>query len=311
MTENIKINNIVGWAGCKAKLMNLLFEKFPKDINTYYEPFMGGASVLNRLLSELEAGNISINKIKVNDVNKGVIALYKNIKNNLDNLIDKIDEYVDTFNQTEEIQYESRHKWVIEEDDTIDDIIPKGRLYLYYFYRNMYNFGDIDDTERAALFLILNKTCYKSIWSENQFGFATPYAHACISSRVFNENEFIHLNQLLNDYKVEFHSTDFMKFCDVKKMHTTDFLYLDPPYYPESKTYFTKYTADGFKEKHDDVVKLCNDLDKKGIKFLQSNSATDYVFEKYDNFNIEEVVRRGGINNYNDVYETLIYNYKY
>ena len=62
----------------------------------------------------------------------------------------------------------------------------------------------------------------------------------------------------------------------LKKVKQNDFVYLDPPYYPISKTEsFTGYTSVGFSR--DDQVKLkeeCDRLNSIGAFFMVSNSNT-------------------------------------
>lgn len=50
---------------------------FPAEIDVYYEPFCGGASVLRRLLSS----NIQVNRYVCSDINSGLIDLWNEIIN--------------------------------------------------------------------------------------------------------------------------------------------------------------------------------------------------------------------------------------
>ena len=69
----------------------------------------------------------------------------------------------------------------------------------------------------------------------------------------------------------------------LKKAKKADFIYLDPPYFPISKTAsFTPYTADAFLEKEqielrDTFVKL----HKRGCFVMLSNSDTPFINEIY------------------------------
>lgn len=55
------------------------------DLTTYIEPFAGGAAVALRLLI-----NGDVNRIIINDYDKSIYAFWNTIKNNSDELIDKI-----------------------------------------------------------------------------------------------------------------------------------------------------------------------------------------------------------------------------
>ena len=92
-------------------------------------------------------------------------------------------------------------------------------------------------------------------------------------------------------------------------------MYLDPPYYPLTKSAsFTGYNANGFNEA--DQIRLkefCDKLNKKGVKFLLSNSNTDFIKELYKEYDIIIVKAKRYINSNgndrNNCEEVLIKNY--
>ena len=62
--------------------------------------------------------------------------------------------------------------------------------------------------------------------------------------------------------KVTFKHLDFSK--SINCVNIGDFVYLDPPYAPETKTSFVKYTKKGFTlEQHLSLFKHVQDLNKK------------------------------------------------
>src|SRR2546428_281919 len=65
-----------------------------------------------------------------------------------------------------------------------------------------------------------------------------------------------------------------------------DFVYLDPPYDPVSATSsFASYTADGFTwDDQKRLARACIALNRRGVRFLLSNSATERVRELYRGF---------------------------
>ena len=94
------------------------------------------------------------------------------------------------------------------------------------------------------------------------------------------------------------------------------FVYLDPPYDPISETSsFTGYSKDGFSRA--DQIRLrecCDDLNARGVKFLLSNSATDFILDQYSEYNITIVKARRAINSVaakrGDVDEVVVRNYE-
>lgn len=68
-----------------------------------------------------------------------------------------------------------------------------------------------------------------------------------------------------------------------------DFVYLDPPYKPMSATeYFTSYSKEGFgKEDQERMVEVVEELDKKGVYVILSNSGVTYDMYDEDGFYVE------------------------
>lgn len=74
---------VIKWSGSKRSQAENILTYFPKEIDTYYEPFCGGASVLRRLLSS----NIKVNNYVCSDLNSGLINLWNEIINNPNEVI--------------------------------------------------------------------------------------------------------------------------------------------------------------------------------------------------------------------------------
>ena len=85
----------------------------------------------------------------------------------------------------------------------------------------------------------------------------------------------------------------------IKSVKKDDFVYLDPPYAPESKTSFVGYTSDGFNlEMHNKLFDDIINLDKANIniKFVMSNANVDFVKERFKNYKCQEINARRAIN---------------
>ena len=93
-------------------------------------------------------------------------------------------------------------------------------------------------------------------------------------------------------------------------------MYLDPPYHPISESSnFTGYVQGGWDEK--DQLRLrnvCNALNDKGVKFLLSNSSSDFIKDIYSDYNIHVVQANRAVNSDSSkrgqVEEFLISNYE-
>ena len=94
-----------------------------------------------------------------------------------------------------------------------------------------------------------------------------------------------------------------------------DFAYLDPPYAPVSQTArFTSYTSSGFGiSEQVRLANACRDLDRRGVKWLLSNSSVPVIHDLYSNYIIDIVPARRAVNcNANKrgvVDELLIHNF--
>lgn len=73
---------------------------------------------------------------------------------------------------------------------------------------------------------------------------------------------------------------------------------MDPPYDPISDTSnFTGYTKGGFNQEEQIRLKEhCDELSKRKIKFMLSNSATDFIKKQYSSYNITIVKSKRAIN---------------
>ncbi len=80
----------LSYIGSKQKFMKKLVPLFPEEINNYYEPFVGGGSVLFYLNEHYD-----INKNYINDLDNDVINVYKMIKDKQTKLI----KYLDILNK--------------------------------------------------------------------------------------------------------------------------------------------------------------------------------------------------------------------
>ncbi len=285
----MKVKPFLKWAGGKTQLLPEISQNLPSSISNYFEPFLGGGSVLFYILN-----NCDVKNVIVSDINEDLINVYNIVKNDVDNLINILTDFKE--NHSFEFYYSLR--------GLESRITKKHNIIL-----KDSNFCS-DDVTKAARFIYLNKTCFNGLYrvnSDNQFN--VPMGKYKNPS-IFDNDGLIRISKLIQkvNFKVCSYS-NILKF--VKK---NDFLYLDPPYDKIDDNSFTSYTKDDFTR--DDQVLLkdfCNTLNKKKVKFLQSNSSTDFINSNYKKFNIKEVNARRMINsnglNRGLIKEVLIKNY--
>ena len=290
--KDTKINIIkpfIKWVGGKTQLINTIIPKIPTEIENYHELFLGGGSVLLAVLSLQKHNKIRIkNKIYAYDINKVLIHLYKSIQNNKEELFEHILKYIN--------EYDSIDGHIINRTPlTIEDGKTSKESY-YYWIRNRFNSIDKNTIECSALFMVLNKLCFRGMYREGPNGFNVPYGHYKRTPHIISKIELDVISDLIKD--VEFIHSDFSSsFGNIK---CGDFVYLDPPYAPENSSSFVGYTKDGFNlEKHRQLFKLTDELNKKDIRFLLSNSKVDLVMDYFKDYHSEEIVARRAIHSKN------------
>jgi DNA adenine methylase len=67
---------LIKWTGSKRRQAKQIVAQFPRRIATYYEPFLGGGSVLNELLRS----DVKVKRYEASDVCEPLIELWKLIK---------------------------------------------------------------------------------------------------------------------------------------------------------------------------------------------------------------------------------------
>jgi DNA adenine methylase len=266
----------VKWAGGKRQLLSEIRKFIPSGISTYFEPFVGGGAVLF---------DIQPKKAIINDYNSELINVYKIIKSNCQELIDDLKTYINT----EEYFYQVR------EMDRLPD------------------FKDLSDVKKASRIIYLNKTCFNGLFRVNSQGqFNVPFG-SYKDPNFVNEFTLKAVSNYLNSSDITFLSVDFAE--SLKGVKKNDFVYLDPPYDPVSDiSSFTGYTLNGFdKSEQQRLKETCDLLNKKGTKFLLSNSATPYIKDLYKDYTIEIIQANRSINSIADrrgkIDEVLIRNF--
>lgn len=256
MTNQL-VSPVVKWVGGKRQLLNSIRKHIPaKDKYDYYcEPFVGGGAVLFDLQPK---------KAIINDLNSELMNVYDVIKNDIDELI----SYLGNYENTPECFYEVR-EWD----------------------RNKKEYNNRSNVEKASRILYLNKTCYNGLFRVNNAGeFNTPFGRYK-NPNIVNKTTLRAVHLYFKESDISFYNQDYEDV--LKSLKNRTFVYLDPPYDPLSDTSsFTGYNKGGFDKKEQERLKKCCDsLHKKGIKFLLSNSDTEFIKGLY-----HEYIEKYGLN---------------
>ena len=263
------------WAGGKRQLLSQIDPFLPKDFDIYIEPFVGGGALFFFLLPE---------KAVLIDSNPVLINIYRVIKENVEELIELL----------------RNHK---NEED--------------YFYmirsldRKPESFSQLSNIKKASRSIFLNRCCYNGLYRVNSKGqFNVPFGRYK-NPNFCEEKNLRAVNLFLQNVKIIHDS--FESCLDYTNENT--FIYLDPPYFPLSKTAnFTSYTKENFTQVDQiKLKKLVDKLTERGCKVMLSNSKNEFILKLYEDYSIKEVRARRAINSdalkRGEIKEVLILNY--
>lgn len=287
------------WVGGKTQIIDNIISKLPNEMNNYHEMFLGGGSVLFAILSLQKQNKINIkHKIYAYDINRDLIDVYKHIQSNTEELYKQFQQYMN--------EYGNLEGTIINRNPTSITEAKSSKESYYYWMRKKYNMITKPCIEKSALFMFINKTCFRGMYREGPNGYNVPYGHYKKTPAILSEKNLSHISELIQD--VEFIHCSFEE--SMKRVQEGDFVYLDPPYAPENKKSFVGYVADGFSlEMHQ---KLFNDIKNlNNVKFVMSNAKVDLVMENFEGFECEEVIAKRAINSKKPgsiTTEVIIYN---
>jgi DNA adenine methylase len=289
------------WVGGKTQILDEVFSHFPKKMVNYHEPFVGGGSVLLGLLSRVRAGEIELTGgVCASDANSGLINLYRHVQVNMGELLPALKELVAAYGRCTG-HVVNRAPKTLEEATTSQESF-------YYWTRARFTALQTDDrytAEAAAMFLFLNKTCFRGLYREGPKGFNVPFGHYSAPS-VFDEAELTTVSDLIQGVDFACQDVEY-SLLDVGK---DDFIYLDPPYAPETATSFVGYTSNGFSlEDHRTLFVRVKSLSP--AKFLISNADVPLVTQAFEGYQKKVISARRAINSKNPesrTKEVLIWN---
>ena len=257
---------VLKWVGGKTQIATDVLALFPSTMISYHEPFVGGASILLSLLECIKNGSIVVQgTIYASDVNPTLIMVYRCIQSSPAVFIAEVRKILKVF--------ESLHgAKVNRKPTTLAEAYTSQQSY-YYWIRAQFNAVRTSPPtiSSAAMFLFLNKTCFRGVYREGPNGFNVPFGHYKTTPPVLEDANIYAISSLFQP--VVFTVCDYA--AALSRASTGDFVYLDPPYAPQTASSFVAYTESGFGlEQHTNLFAWCTSTP---VKFLLSNAQVPLV----------------------------------
>jgi DNA adenine methylase len=255
-TPKTKAKPFLKWAGGKSQLLPDLLPSIPRNYDNYVEPFLGGGALFFALQPK---------KAKLNDVNEELINAYKEVRDNVQELIRAL--------KVHQEQHVKEYYYKVRAKDT--------SLML--------------SIDRAARFIYLNKTCFNGLHRVNKSGHFNVPIGSYTSPNIVNPENLIACSKALAH--TELYSMDYKDFISLH-VNKDSFVYLDPPYISISEfSDFDRYSKEKFKlGSQVDLAATYSSLVDRGVYALLSNSASELSHRLYSDFKIETVQANRFIN---------------
>jgi DNA adenine methylase len=225
------------WVGGKRQLLPVILTRLPARIDTYYEPFAGGAAVFFALA---RAGRFR--RAVLGDTNALLVNTYVRLRDNLNGVLDHLRTHAKR----------------------------NGEKYFYQQRKELA--GDSLSIAAAARFIYLNRTCYNGLYRVNKVGAPNmPYGHLA-KPRIYDADGLEAASRALKD--ADIFCADFAEV--VISADKGDAVFFDSPYVPVSKTAsFRAFDKAGFNTLDQErLADVFGSVAKRGCRVLLSNSDT-------------------------------------
>jgi DNA adenine methylase len=230
------VRPVLKWAGGKSRSLPHILAELPDAIDTYYEPFVGGAAVFFALAS---AGRFR--RAVLGDGNPELIEVYKALKEGTEGVISALSGF----------KYEESE---------------------YYRVRAL-DPATLDRAERAARVIFLNKTGYNGLYRVNSRGeFNVPFGRYK-NPKFCDPDNLRAASRALS--RVRIVVGDFERTCREAKRGDAVYFDppYDPV---SKTANFTSYHKDEFgRVQHEQLADVFGRLAKRGVSVVLSNSDTE------------------------------------
>ena len=268
------LRSIVTYVGGKNNVADFLINKFPLDFKHYREPFLGGGSVLIRLLQTLPIN--SLESIICGDLNKDIYDCWYSIKDKNSEAEKLLMSFLTNTLGTEFIVSDEniRKLW---------DICHNGSIDVEYLLGTCLSDYDKEHLELYLRYYVLTQLSFS--------GMAYNSGLSVSNSKKLLPRLLKNLGNVFDGYEgllsgVQIYNQDF--WDTIKDSGSDTFIFLDPPYYTQENSRLYGRGGNLHKGFEHQRLKECLDVvDSKGAKFLITYDDSEYLKDLYKGYNIE------------------------
>lgn len=265
---------VLKYRGGKQNEIKYFVKYFPKEFDTYIEPFVGGGAVFFYLEHK---------KNIINDINPKLMTFYKDLKYNYPRMREELD-YLQNVYEKNQVEYEAQ-KAVVG-----GDYVVNRNEELYYEMRDIFN-NPNGKWLFGTVYFFINKTSYSGMIRYNQQGeYNVPFGrYKHFNTKLITDKH----HELLT--RTEIYNTDFEEIFKMAK--PDDFMFLDPPYH--SATFHdygncVKSNENEFDEsEHRRLAELFKKLKCKALMVI---GETELIRELYRDYIVDEYSKNYSVN---------------
>jgi DNA adenine methylase len=179
----------------------------------------------------------------------------------------------------------------------------------YYLIRS-WKPNELNELERAARFIYLNRLCFNGLYRTNKKGdFNVPYSGKRTPNMI-TLHELQDAARTLKNTNIK--CWDYKK--TLEKTQQGDFAYIDPPYVSVEAKRFSEYAPNSFSTNElNELYEMLSAIDSKGVRFMLSYADCAEMKKFSKRWNSEKVEVRRNIAGFTDfrkkALEVVIKNY--
>jgi DNA adenine methylase len=255
---------ILKWAGGKRQLLPQLRRFYPARFDRYYEPFLGSGAVFVDLCN---AGRLDrCREIVLADMNADIIGCYMAVRDGVDEVIAELRGLEAVYRARGEAHY---YKVRDYQFNPARQLLQQEHAACAYTPR------------LAAMLIFLNRTGFNGLFRVNASGDFNVPAGRYQTPTICDATNLRRFANAVSRPGVSLRVCSFEHA--LAEAGADDFIYLDPPYAPLSRTaHFTAYTAGGFgRDQQSRLQRIVIELAGRGAHVLLSNSACPEIRRLY------------------------------